>query len=33
VASRFDLAKLEAAIELLFDQSRWARGAIPRIPW
>ena len=33
VASRFDLAQLEAAIELLFDQSRWARGAIPRIPW
>ena len=32
-ASGFDLAKLEAAIELLVDQRRWARGAIPMIPW
>lgn len=32
-AARFDLAQLEAAIELLVDQPRWARGAIPRIPW
>ena len=32
-ASRFDLAKLEAAIGLLVDQRRWARGATPMIPW
>ena len=32
-ASRFDLAKLESVIELLVDQRRWARGAIPMIPW
>ena len=32
-ASRFDLAKLEAAIALLVDQRRWARGAVPMIPW
>ena len=32
-ASRFELAKLEAAIALLVDQRRWARGAIPMIPW
>ena len=32
-ASRFDLAKLESAIGLLVDQQRWARGAIPMIPW
>ena len=32
-ASRFDLAKLEAVIALLVDQRRWARGAIPMIPW
>ena len=32
-ASRFDLAKLEAVIGLLVDQRRWARGAIPMIPW
>jgi hypothetical protein len=32
-ASRFDLAKLEATIQLLVDQRRWAHGAIPMIPW
>jgi hypothetical protein len=32
-ASRFDLAKLEAVIQLLVDQRRWAHGAIPMIPW
>ncbi len=32
-ASRFDLAQLEAAVELLVDQHRWVRGAIPMIPW
>lgn len=32
-ASDFDLAKLESAIELLADQRRWARGAMPMIPW
>jgi hypothetical protein len=32
-ASRFDLAKLEAAIQLLVDQRRWAHGAVPMIPW
>ncbi|HYU20411.1 MAG TPA: hypothetical protein VEQ11_17110 [Chloroflexota bacterium] len=32
-ASRFDMAKLESAIELLVDQRRWSRGAIPMIPW
>jgi hypothetical protein len=32
-ASRFDIARLEAAIELLVDQRRWARGSIPMIPW
>jgi hypothetical protein len=32
-ASRFDLAKLESVIGLLVDQHRWARGAIPMIPW
>ncbi len=32
-ASGFDLVKLESAIELLVDQRRWARGAIPMIPW
>ena len=32
-AARFDLAQLEAAIELLIDQRRWGRGIIPMIPW
>ncbi|MBA2449012.1 MAG: hypothetical protein H0V51_13390 [Chloroflexi bacterium] len=32
-AFRFDLAQLEAAIELLVDQRRWGRGIIPMIPW
>src|SRR6266540_3659448 len=32
-ASRFDMAKLESAIELLVDPRRWSRGAMPMIPW
>jgi hypothetical protein len=32
-ASRFEMAQLEMAIELLVDQRRWARGGIPMIPW
>jgi hypothetical protein len=32
-ASRFNPASLATAIALLVDRRRWARGAVPTIPW
>ena len=32
-ASGFEISKVESVILLLVDQSRWAQGALPSIPW
>ena len=32
-ACRFDMSTLEAVIQLLADQRRWACGVVPMIPW
>jgi len=33
VASEFEISRVESVILLLVDQPRWARSAIPTIPW
>ena len=33
VASEFEICRVESVILLLVDQPRWARSAIPTIPW
>jgi hypothetical protein len=33
VASEFEISRVESVILLLVDQPRWARSAIPSIPW